>query len=135
MRPAPTSSAGGEPASIPGAEVPHNLFTLFGVEPILGRTFLPEEEREGNDRVVILSESLWRSRFNADRSLIGKSILIDGQNHQVVGIVPASFRLPLPRHDERAVRDLPSSGAQPGGALAADGQFQLRRCRPRQSAA
>ena len=86
--------AGGEPASIPGADVPHNLFTLFGVEPILGRTFLPEEEREGNDRVVILSESLWRSRFNADRSLIGKSILVDGQNHQVVGIVPAPFRLP-----------------------------------------
>jgi hypothetical protein len=82
-------ASGGEPASIPGADVPHNLFTLFGVEPILGRTFLPEEERAGNDRVVILSESLWRSRFHADRSLIGKSILLNGQNSQVVGIVPA----------------------------------------------
>jgi predicted permease len=87
--------SGGEPASIPGADVPHNLFALFGVEPILGRTFRAEEEQEGNDRVVILSESLWRSRFHADRSLLGKSILLDGQNYQVVGIIPASFRLPF----------------------------------------
>ena len=86
--------AGGEPESIPGADVPHNLFTLFGVEPMLGRAFLPEEEREGNDRVVILSESLWRSRFHADRSIIGRSILVDGQNLQVVGMVPARLRLP-----------------------------------------
>jgi len=82
-------TGGGEPMSIPGADVPHNLFQLFGVEPILGRAFFAEEEREGNDRVVILSESLWRSRFNADRSLLGKSILVDGQNRQVVGIIPA----------------------------------------------
>jgi predicted permease len=88
--------SGGEPASIPGADVPHNLFALFGVEPILGRTFRAEEEQEGNDRVVILSESLWRSRFHADRSLLGKSILVDGQNRQVVGIIPAWFRLPFP---------------------------------------
>lgn len=87
-------AAGGEPASVPGARVPHNVFTLFGVEPILGRAFLAEEEQEGHDRVAILSESIWRSSFNADRSLVGKSILLDGESHQVVGIVPESFRLP-----------------------------------------
>jgi predicted permease len=87
-------STGGEPVSIPGADVPHNLFALFGVEPILGRAFLAEEEREGSNPVAILSESLWRSRFHGDRSLVGRSILLDGQNHQVVGIVPASIRLP-----------------------------------------
>ena len=96
-RPLPKSPAEGNRRRFPALDVPHNLFALFGVEPILGRTFLPEEEQEGNDRVVILSESLWRSRFNADPSLVGKSILIDGQNHQVVGIVPASFRLPYSR--------------------------------------
>jgi putative ABC transport system permease protein len=86
--------AGGEPASTPGADVSRNVFTLFGAEPILGRTFLPEEELEGNDRVVMVLESLWRSRFNADPSLVGKSILIDRQNYEVIGIVPAWFRLP-----------------------------------------
>jgi predicted permease len=84
----------GDPARIFGALVSHNLFTLFGIEPLWGRTFLPEEEKEGNDRVVLLSESLWRSRFNADRLLVGRSIMINGQNHQVVGIIPAWFRLP-----------------------------------------
>jgi putative ABC transport system permease protein len=87
-------ATGGEPASVPGVDVPHNLFTLFGVEPILGRTFLPEEEQEGNHRVVILSETLWRTRFNADRSLVGKSIAVDRQNYQMVGIIPGWFRLP-----------------------------------------
>jgi putative ABC transport system permease protein len=87
-------AAGGEPVSMPGADIPHNLFALLGVAPILGRTFLAEEEREGNNRVVILSESIWRSRFNADPSLVGKSILLDRQKHQVVGITPAWFRLP-----------------------------------------
>jgi putative ABC transport system permease protein len=87
-------AAGGEPASFPSADVTHNLFTLLGVTPILGRTFLPGEEQEGSHRVAIVSESLWRSRFNADRKLIGKSILIDRENYQVVGILPAWFRLP-----------------------------------------
>jgi putative ABC transport system permease protein len=91
----------GEPVSVVSADIPHNLFTLLGVEPILGRAFLAEEEREGNDRVVILSESLWRSRFNADRQLVGKSILIDRQTYQVVGIVPAWFRLPYSRVNVR----------------------------------
>jgi putative ABC transport system permease protein len=92
--------SGGEPASLPGARVDHNLFTMFGVEPIAGRTFFPEEEQEGNDGVVIISESLWRSRFNADRSLVGRSIVLDGQNHQVIGILPASFRLPYAARSE-----------------------------------
>ena len=87
-------AVGGEPASFPSADVTRNLFSLLGVEPILGRTFLPEEEQQGSHRVVVLSESLWRSRFHADRRLVGKSILIDRENYQVIGILPAWFRLP-----------------------------------------
>ena len=71
--------------------VNHNFFTLLGVEPVLGRTFLPEEDQPGRDRVVILSESLWRSRFNGDPSWLGRSIVIDGVDHEVVGIVNAPF--------------------------------------------
>jgi predicted permease len=93
-------AAGGEPVSVPGVRVSYNLFTLFGVEPILGRTFLPEEEQEGNDGVAVLSESLWRSRFQADPSLIGSTILLDGRNHQVIGVVSASFRPPYARAAE-----------------------------------
>jgi len=90
-------AGGGEPASVPGVRVPHNFFRLFGVDPILGRTFLPEEEREGTDSVAIFSESLWRSRFHGDPLLVGKSVLLDGRNYQVAGIVPSSFRPPYAR--------------------------------------
>ncbi len=87
-------TAGGEPASITSVNVSHNLFTLFGVTPILGRTFLAEDEQAGRDAVAVLGESLWRSRFNSDPSLVGKSIVLDGKTHEVIGIVPALFRLP-----------------------------------------
>jgi predicted permease len=86
--------AGGEPASFRGVRVAPNAFSLFGVQPIHGRAFLPEEDREGRDRVVMLSESVWRARFHADLSVIGMPVLLDGDPHQVVGILPASFRLP-----------------------------------------
>jgi putative ABC transport system permease protein len=84
-------ATGGEPVSVPAADVPHNVFALLGVEPILGRTFLPEEEQEGNQRVAMVSESFWRSHFNAYPSLGGKSILIDRQSYQVVGVCLAGF--------------------------------------------
>ena len=126
-------AGGGEPASVPGADVSHNLFALFGVEPILGRTFLAEEEQEGNDRVVILSESLWRSRFNADPSLVGKSILLDGQKspgrRHRSGVVPASLRRRARTCGSKSFA-LSCSARRSG---AADGQFQLRRCRPREA--
>ena len=85
----------GEPVTVRGARVPHNVFALLGIEPILGRPFLASEEQEGRDRVAILAESIWRSTFNADPSLVGRTIQLDGERHEVVGIVPASFRLPL----------------------------------------
>ena len=84
-------SAGGDPATLPGARVTHNFFELLGVEPMLGRTFLPDEEQEGRDRVVILTESLWRARFNADPAIVGRSIVMDGIDHEVVGVVSGPF--------------------------------------------
>ena len=87
-------SGSGDPASVRGARVSHNLLELLGVRPLLGRSFLPLEATEGNDRAVLIAESLWRSRFNAAPSLVGTSILIDGEPHHVVGIVPDWFRLP-----------------------------------------
>ena len=84
-------AAGTEPVLLPGARVTREFFTLLGIEPMLGRAFLPEEEQPGGDRVVILTESLWRSRFNADPSWLGRSMEIDGVDHQVVGIVSGTF--------------------------------------------
>ena len=83
--------SGGEPESFSAADVSQNFFALVGVNPAIGRAFLPEEEKEGASNVVILSDSVWRSVFHADRSLVGRSIEIGGRNYEVVGILPDRF--------------------------------------------
>jgi putative ABC transport system permease protein len=81
----------GEPEQVPGLRVTASFFTVLGVLPQLGRTFLPEEEVAGNDRVVVLSHGLWTRRYAANPSIVGQTIQIDSQPHIVVGVMPASF--------------------------------------------
>lgn len=88
-------ASGGEPMPVRGADVTHNFFRMLGAAPVLGRGFLAEEEAEGSGRVVILSESLWQARFHGDRGIVGRAVLIDGERHLVVGVLPESFRLPF----------------------------------------
>jgi predicted permease len=78
------------------SRVSANMFPLLGVRPTLGRAFLPGEDVPGAPRVVILSDGLWRSRFGADPSLIGKSITLDGYATEVVGVAPPDMRYPAP---------------------------------------
>jgi predicted permease len=85
---------GGEAERIPGIRVSAEFFQVLGVTPALGRTLLPEEDRPGGARVVILGNRIWRSRFGADPTLVGKSISLDGQDHTVIGIMPVGFRFP-----------------------------------------
>jgi putative ABC transport system permease protein len=86
----------GTPERIPGAVVSPALFSILGVEPIAGRTFAREEQGEGHDDVVVISERLWKRRFNSDPDLIGKSLLLNGRNYTVIGVMPASFEFPIP---------------------------------------
>jgi len=81
-----------EPERIQGARVSTNFFSMFGVKPALGRDFLPAEDALKGERVVILSQSMWRRRFNADPSLIGRTITLNDLSHTVVGILPPEFR-------------------------------------------
>ena len=74
-----------------GGRVTHDYFRVFGIAPLLGRTFLPEEDAPGRDRVVVLSEPLWRRRFEADRAIIGRQITINRSPYTVIGVMPASF--------------------------------------------
>jgi putative ABC transport system permease protein len=86
----------GTPERISGAVVSPALFPLLGVEPIAGRTFAREEQGEGHDDVVVISERLWKNRFNSDPYLVGKSLLLNGRNYTVIGVMPASFEFPIP---------------------------------------
>jgi len=65
---------------------------MLGVEPAIGRVFTAEEDQPGHDRVVILTDGLWRRRFAADPNLVGNSIKLNGENYTVVGIMPSSFQ-------------------------------------------
>ena len=86
-------SGTGDPVRLHGVRASANLFEFLGVRPALGRSFLPEEDEPGRGRVVILTDEFWRSRYQADPSLIHRTILLDGSPYQVVGILPASFQL------------------------------------------
>ena len=68
-----------------------NFFSLLGVQPALGRTFLPNDDRPDAQPTVLLSDSLWRRRYAADPSIVGKTILLDALPHTVIGVLPASF--------------------------------------------
>ena len=68
------------------------MFPLLGVAPALGRTFLPEDFQEGKDKVVVLSDRLWRRRFNTDAGILGQKLLLDGEPYTVTGVMPPKFR-------------------------------------------
>jgi predicted permease len=85
----------GLPESALGYMVEPSFFSLCGAQPLLGRTFLPEESTPGNDGVVILSAGLWERRYAGDPNVIGKTIHVDGRPLVVVGVMPKTFRYPL----------------------------------------
>ena len=87
---------GDVPERISGAVVSADLFPLLGVKPIRGRTFRPEENAVGRDDVLVISERLWRRKFDRDPRVLGSKLLADGRAFTIVGIMPASFEFPLP---------------------------------------
>lgn len=96
MRPAAVNLTGaGEPELLAGARVSANIFAVLGIQPRLGRSFTEGEDPSGHDRVAILADSLWRRRFHSDPSIVGRKILLNGSPHEVVGVLPASFRYPV----------------------------------------
>lgn len=85
-------TSGGEfPELILGYQVSPNVFALTGAEPLLGRSFLPEEGTPGGERVVVLGYGLWQRRFGGDVNLIGQSITLNDVPHTVVGVMPREF--------------------------------------------
>ncbi len=84
----------GGPERVQGASVSASLFPLLRVQPVLGRSFRPEEDQPGRDNVVLLSHGVWQRRFGSDPSLIGKTLTLSGKVYSVIGILPRDFELP-----------------------------------------
>jgi predicted permease len=91
-----TLTDGKQALHIVGEAVSGELFNLLRVKPLLGRTFTANEDEPGN-RAVILSYPVWQTQFGGDQSIIGRSITLDGNSYQVVGVMPKGFDFPLGR--------------------------------------
>ena len=83
-----------EPEVLTACRATHGFFEVFSMRPLLGRTFLPADEIEGNHQVTILSHALWKRRYGADPEIIGKKISLDGLLYVVVGVMPEKFAEP-----------------------------------------
>jgi putative ABC transport system permease protein len=84
-------TGGHEPERVFGGRVTASFFTLLGVEASLGRAFRDSDNLPGNEQVVMISNGLWQRAFGADPSVIGRTVMLDGRPHQVIGVLPAGF--------------------------------------------
>ncbi|HEY1529019.1 MAG TPA: ABC transporter permease [Candidatus Angelobacter sp.] len=89
-----TGDAGELPEVVAAAAGSWNLFSVLGVEPVLGRTFTSDEDRLGANNVVILSWSLFQSRFSGNPAVIGKQVRLDSKPYTIVGVLPKWFSYP-----------------------------------------
>ncbi len=86
-----------QPRHIRAVAASASLFSLLGTAPLLGRGFLPEEERAGQDRVVVLSHAFWRESLGGAADVVGKTLSLDGASYTVVGVMPPGFWFPFLR--------------------------------------
>jgi putative ABC transport system permease protein len=96
----PALSGGSVPERLDGLGVSVDYFRVLGASPVIGRAFDPAEDRPRGAPVVLLSDGLWRRRFNADPSVIGRQVTLDGNGYEVIGVMPPALDHPLlPRAD------------------------------------
>jgi MacB-like periplasmic core domain len=89
-------TGGTEPIRVEAQSVSPSLFSVLGVEPLLGRSFSKEEEAPGKDRVALLSHGVWQRVFGGDEAIVGRTIRLDGEAYDVLGVMPRTFRFPDP---------------------------------------
>ena len=85
-------TGGSSPAYVSAKTVSAEFFTVLGVQPVIGRRFLPEENQPGKGKVVVLCHMLWQQHFNSDPQVTGKTVKLDGESYVVIGVMPESFR-------------------------------------------
>jgi putative ABC transport system permease protein len=89
-----TYTSGDKPEQVDASAVSGHFFETLGVQPLFGRTLLPEDDQPGHSNVVVLSYRFWQEHFGSNRDIAGRDITIDGRNYLVAGVMPPSFRHP-----------------------------------------
>jgi putative ABC transport system permease protein len=140
------AAAGDRAERVTGARVTPSYFRVFAFRPVVGRAFLDEEARKGNDRSVILSHQFWQRRFAGERDVIGRTLLLNGESYAVVGIMPPDMKFPSTNIDiwrplafdgteKRADRYLEVVGRMRQGATVAAARGELQAIAKRLTAA
>ncbi|HEX8897547.1 MAG TPA: ABC transporter permease, partial [Chthoniobacterales bacterium] len=93
-----TITGRGEPELVLGQQVTPSFFPTLGLKPVLGRTFLETEGKNGQDRVVILSHAFWRTKFRMQADILGQSLIMNGKPYTVIGVLPENFDFPSPQY-------------------------------------
>jgi len=83
-----TAEIGGEPVRLQGRRVSANHFAVFGIAPMLGRTFREEEDRPGAENVLVISHAAWQQRFGGDPGILGREVRLDGVPFHIIGVMP-----------------------------------------------
>jgi putative ABC transport system permease protein len=83
------------PVSLKAVKGTDNFFSVFGVKPLMGRTFAAGEDQPGRDDVAVLSYEVWQTQFGGEKDVVGKQVRLDGRPYSVIGVMPSSFRFPL----------------------------------------
>ena len=89
-------SGGDQAERIVCGQVTADFFPMLGVQPFLGRTFAPEEDRPAGPKVAVLGHGIWRRRFGGDRGALGRTIRLNNETYTVIGVLPPAFLFPEP---------------------------------------
>jgi hypothetical protein len=116
-----------EPQLLHGARVSKDFFRLFGVGPILGRTFEADVEISESIRTAVLSEGLWCSRYACDQNILGRPVILDGEEFTVIGVMPKSFKIYGRERPMDLWLPLPMVGEAPADRTAQNGDLHVLR--------
>lgn len=84
----------GATEQVAGAYVTADFFSVLGMQPVRGRTFLPNEDSPASEKLIVISESFWKRKFNGDESVLGKSVEVNGESATIIGVVAGAFGVP-----------------------------------------
>ena len=90
-----TLAGNGHPEASKGARVSANFLDVLGIQPLVGRSFRPEEEKPGAPAVAMISAALWKRRFSGDAQVSGKTATIDATPYTIIGVLPDGFAFPF----------------------------------------
>ncbi|HEY6070504.1 MAG TPA: ABC transporter permease, partial [Chthoniobacterales bacterium] len=90
----PSLADAGEPERVQGVRITANAFAILGLRPLLGRTLIPADDKNGAEPVAMISYGLWSRRYAQNPGVVGRAVNVNGESRQIVGVLPSSFALP-----------------------------------------